>query len=501
METRGIEETTPQLDAQLENAAIDYELELVLLRNQVEFYQVARDGTVSGSHPKKPDMVANIKQQFALAVQEKDAAIEMWQSALKEVSCLEEELKTYQGYMKNNMVQTQLDKVKEQYSEAITLLEAKLAWTQAELKKERSLRDDLSAELKELKLEHEASCKLVEAQKDQLQEALKMQAETERELSAARDDATAARELEAALARCHESVADLRARHHEACDKVEEAVAALESACAERERAVLAEASAREETAEAQAALTRLIDDAGARVKEEVERVKSRYNQQIEKVLFDVKMLEDKLADKSSQLERLTRDCEEAQDERESPARRPGAPDMGARLQGLFRELGELQQRNARLSAERDALQRRLDELCTRHERELQRGEQRRSALEGRLREATALRDQARQLDETQQSVVECLQRRELERGVQERDDLIGRLRAAQARGVETAAELHRHLETQLRVKNKWKRTVKTVTREFEARVKELRRENAALRDENHRLKEELEALRADALG
>nr|CAD7408210.1 unnamed protein product [Timema cristinae] len=429
-ESHGIRALTPLIN--------EYESFIKALHSQVEFYK------------------------------EKESAVEMWRCSMKEVASLEEELKTYQDNRHVDLAQKQLEKVKEQYSEAITLLDGKLTWLKNELNKERSLRTELQGELSKLQLEYQSSStRLHECDKElcvTLRDKLDLEKRThvlENKITCLLEEKEAlsdsSNKLEEALMRCHKQLEELSRRYGEACGKVEEALGLVDCACAERDRALLGEAAAKEELAQSKVALSRLIEDAGEKIKEEAERLKEKYNRKIETVLYDMKKLDevsltcdvcDVISRHIYRLGRLELNEKDSQ-----------CTFLEHHLAGLKLDLKEA------LEARNEAL----------------------GHVERLSGEVTSLR---RELDLTRHKNLEC------EKHLQERDELIARLQEVQMKGVDVANELHHHLESQQQMKNKWQKAMKTLTLRFEKRIQELRHESSSLKEENQRLQSELKAIR-----
>nr|CAD7590545.1 unnamed protein product [Timema genevievae] len=455
--------------------------------------------TESSSHLLNNEALApliNEYESFIKALQsqvefykEKESAVEMWRCSLKEVASLEEELKTYQDNRHVDLAQRQLEKVKEQYSEAITLLDGKLTWVKNELNKERSLRTELQGELSKLQLEHQSSTTRLHDCDKELCVTLKDKLELEKRTHVLENKITclleekealnnSSNKLEQALTRCHEQLEELSRRYGEACGKVEEALGLVDCACAERDRALLGEAAAKEEIAQSKVALSRLIEDAGEKIKEEAERLKEKYNRKIETVLYDMKKLDESLKEKTAELSREMKDHQSTQDQQQLELNEKDSHctflehhlaglklDLKAALEARNEAIGHME----RLSGEVNSLRQELD--LTRHKSS--------TDLHAALQHAEDL---------------EC------EKHLQERDDLIARLQEVQMKGVDMANELHHHLESQQQMKNKWQKAMRTLTSRFEKRIQELRCESSSLKEENQRLQSELKANRKYAV-
>ncbi|XP_069696195.1 sodium channel and clathrin linker 1 isoform X3 [Periplaneta americana] len=424
--------------------------------------KLSKEAVMSPGHKKESDMVTNLQQQLSFITQEKDSAVEMWHMALREVDSLEEQLKTHP----DNRHADAVAEMKHDFSSAITMLETKLLSTRSSLAKEKAAREELEKKYEEILQENQNLTSALQSRQQELEEALQGQCATAKKLQEVEEKAKelekklqtstkAENELELALTKCHEHIDNLVKKNLEARDKVSESVELAECAIAEKDAMLYREAQLREENAQLQKVMAGIIDEAGSKVKEEVEHMKQQYNKKLKVLLHDMKKLEDENKEKEQILqkeifEKRTLEGELQKLQMESPLRER---DMGEKMARMYTELADVRNHNMHLGLEKEDLRSQMDRL---HSRDLHQ-------------------------QNTQQ----------------EHRELMMKVKEIQRQSAATAEELQHHLEKQRLMKTKYQKAVKTITDRFVKRIEELRSQANSLKDVNKKLEKELREMRA----
>ncbi|XP_069696194.1 sodium channel and clathrin linker 1 isoform X2 [Periplaneta americana] len=459
---------------------------------------------------------------------EKDSAVEMWHMALREVDSLEEQLKTHP----DNRHADAVAEMKHDFSSAITMLETKLLSTRSSLAKEKAAREELEKKYEEILQENQNLTSALQSRQQELEEALQGQCATAKKLQEVEEKAKelekklqtstkAENELELALTKCHEHIDNLVKKNLEARDKVSESVELAECAIAEKDAMLYREAQLREENAQLQKVMAGIIDEAGSKVKEEVEHMKQQYNKKLKVLLHDMKKLEDENKEKEQILqkeifEKRTLEGELQKLQMESPLRER---DMGEKMARMYTELADVRNHNMHLGLEKEDLRSQMDRLHSSHELEVakmnmehQRLAEQILTLEMQLHEENLAKNEAKkhvdnltgQMYMLEQEIekIRLTTRNELQdlhqqNTQQEHRELMMKVKEIQRQSAATAEELQHHLEKQRLMKTKYQKAVKTITDRFVKRIEELRSQANSLKDVNKKLEKELREMRA----
>ncbi|XP_066999406.2 sodium channel and clathrin linker 1 isoform X2 [Anabrus simplex] len=453
-----------------------------------------RESIGSPGHRKESDLVANLQRQLSLTMQEKESAVEMWQLALSEVDSLEEELKMYQDNRHVELAHKQLDEVKHEYSMAINMLEEKLAEVKAQAAKERMHREELERELAQVAKDKQALTDRLDERNEQFEQTLKdhgiaiqkLQEYEKHEASLTeeiKELKESINELESALEKCHQRIEELVKREKSAVDKVQEALSIVDSALLEKDMAILAESRAAEENKRLNKVIADLIEDAGLKVKEEVDVVKKQFNGQIQLLLNDMKNLQVELATKTTQFEKIKKDFKvmEAELERVNRENRsknvPNTTLLEKNLENVYNELSKVEKNNFELSNESERLLIKIQQLEESHRMELKQKLLEKQLLEEQLSANHIQLNKLSQAEITATTQAEVLAKRvetleeelskvsshsvhgkrdwwNYQQRMQEHQQLIDQLNEVQLRGAQMAQELQEQLKSQVDIKN-----------------------------------------------
>ncbi|PSN32997.1 hypothetical protein C0J52_19753 [Blattella germanica] len=533
----------------------EYEAFIAALQQQIEFYKVqheslrndltelitenkrlseklknvlgnklSEEAVLSPRHRKESDMVTNLQQQLSLTIQEKESAVELWHMAQREVDNLEEEIKTYLDNRHVDNSQRKMEDIKKDFSEAIIMLESKLNTTRSSLISEKSAREDLQKKhekiieenliltesLNNRKQELEAAltgqCKVA----GKLQEVEKKAADLEKQVDVLK---TAEMELQSALSQCHDRIDAQAKKIWEAQDKVRDSIQLIEHAVAERDAAINAELRIREENSHLQQLMTKIVDEAGETVKEEVQIIKDQYNGKLKMLLYDMKKLETECSEKEKKLNKeiqekniLEGQLEQIQKEGSNTTNM-----LERRMNMVHEELTDVRHTNLQLVTEKENLRSEMERMLDSHATEIQRLnrenqglEQRILVLQGHLEAELQLKTERNihieklsqhiKLLEEEKEKMNLMSRKEQDwqHYQQEHQELLTQLQKIQKQSDTTASELEHHLEKQHSMKTKYQKAMKTLTEKFEKRIRELRCESNTLKRENKSLETKL---------
>ncbi|XP_021918464.1 cingulin-like isoform X2 [Zootermopsis nevadensis] len=457
---------------------------------------------------------------------EKDSAVEMWHMALREVENLEEGLKSYQDNRHVDLAQKKIEDMKQDFSNAITMLEFKLATARSSLAKEKETQEEIQKRLDESLQENSTLTLTLKSRQQELEQALQGQCATAIKLQEIEKKAVEFQEqvesikksetdLELALARCHEQRAELLQKNLDAREKVSESLHLVECAVAEKNAALFSEAQTKDENVQLQKMMASIVDEAGARVKEEVEYIKQQYNKKLEVLLHDMKKLDDENNENKKILQKeiqekhaLERELEKMQVE--SPL---ATSILEKKLAMAYDELSGLKRRNLQLGIEKENLHSEIERMQESHALDT-----RKMNIECHLMEEQILGLQARLEAEnhakskTGGHVEKLVERAHfLEQELERRQGLPDwqqqqygqehekQIQEIQKQSSATASELEHHLERQQLMKTKYHKEIKTMTEKFQMRLQELHSESNALRKENKVLKSHLRTLQQEA--
>ncbi|MEE6515342.1 hypothetical protein FKM82_024014 [Ascaphus truei] len=194
----------------------------------------------------------------------------------------------------------------------------------------------------------EASDKRVQ----QLQSAL---TQLETRFRAATQDAGQLRDerigLEKHIAELQANCSEVELEKYEAVSRVRDSMQLLEEATLQKDQALLREKQREEEIENMKVAIAKLIQEAAARTRREVENARKLYNVQISRLTEDLSALQMDYGDKQSQIDRALREKRAAEEELEKVYRE------GRGNEGDYRKLEALHQRCLIAERTKDDLQ------------------------------------------------------------------------------------------------------------------------------------------------
>uniref|UniRef100_A0A1I8JJQ4 Chromosome segregation protein SMC n=1 Tax=Macrostomum lignano TaxID=282301 RepID=A0A1I8JJQ4_9PLAT len=329
----------PPLLTEYDALLAEYERErskVVELRRALE--ELTADGQVLAD---RSEVEENLHAQLAQALLEKEQSQQLYRLASAELERLADEV----AALRNG---TGLERAVESHAAVVGELEAEVARLRSELAASRDEAAQASRTCRQLR--------------EQLAESA----------SAATNGAVGGGEIR----RLRESLADAEQRLAAAQERagaerrsletrVRDAVSTAEAAVHEKSEVVTELASTRAECERLQAALNQLVDDAGARTREEVSAVRQEANSRIESLTEQLSQAETAAAEARASTERAVKEKRLAEAELDRQAR-----DNLLRSKEDASAREDLQRRLLSAERERDACQLRLDGLAQERRRE-----------------------------------------------------------------------------------------------------------------------------------
>ncbi|XP_073698524.1 sodium channel and clathrin linker 1 [Garra rufa] len=483
--------------------------------------------------------ISNLEEQVKCAVEEKEQALQMWQTASQELDRLQTQ---YQSSMSDGQihaaerqqVQNQLAQV-QQHAQKLLLTNQKLESTNQQFLKtvaeQSSELEELRSQLRQAKLEQRSSATKVEEMTrllqnvqdqmqrreedaaeaqgreeasdrrlQQLQAALK---QLEARLKTATQDSESVRrkqtEWERQVGELQGRCASLEEEKFEALSRLRNSIQLAEEASLQREQAQLREKQRAEELEKMKDAMKQLIQDAAMRTRKEVESVRKQCNVQIHRMAEELSALQLECADKETQIERAHRERQAVEEELEKVYKegRVGEPEM--------RKMEALHQRCLNAERLKDEMQLTLNSTKTKmkktemeYSEELSRCQEEvrrlQSALTSAREESTAISEERLTLQQENQQMhrdmealrKECVlaQRRAKQQVSSMQQELCvkeqgleSRLREMEESSKNSSAGLSRLLLAQQKTISRYKDEAKNLTQAFQQKLSSLRSE------------------------
>ncbi|PAA77728.1 hypothetical protein BOX15_Mlig026119g2, partial [Macrostomum lignano] len=350
----------PPLLTEYDALLAEYERErskVVELRRALE--ELTADGQVLAD---RSEVEENLHAQLAQALLEKEQSQQLYRLASAELERLADEV----AALRNG---TGLERAVESHAAVVGELEAEVARLRSELAASRDEAAQASRTCRQLReqLAESASAATNGAvgggEIRRLRESL---ADAEQRLAAAQERAGAERRsLETRVLELQERLQEAEEAAAQAAEQVRDAVSTAEAAVHEKSEVVTELASTRAECERLQAALNQLVDDAGARTREEVSAVRQEANSRIESLTEQLSQAETAAAEARASTERAVKEKRLAEAELDRQAR-----DNLLRSKEDASAREDLQRRLLSAERERDACQLRLDGLAQERRRE-----------------------------------------------------------------------------------------------------------------------------------
>ncbi|CAL8329925.1 unnamed protein product [Lota lota] len=510
---------------------------------------------LENSTMEEEGVIKNLQEQMQLSEQDREQAMELWQTAVQELDRLQQlyqrsvsdgqvhgaqrqqlkdQLVQFQQHTHNIQVANQkLESTNQQFVKTLTEQSTEMEELRCQLRQSKVELRTATAKVEEMtKLVQNVQDRMERKEEDtrdaqgreeaaekrllQLQSAL---SQLEARLKAASHEAEAVRREQSVWERqvgeLQGRCASLEEERYDVLAKVRESVQLAEEATLQKEQALLREKQKVEELEKTKEAIKQLIQDAAVRTRKEVENVRKQCNVQIQRMAEELSALQLECADKESQIERGLRERKAVEEELEKVYKE-------GRAEPEFRKIDALHQRCLDADRMRDDMtitlqstQNKLKKLDMEYSEELARCQEEVRRLQGSLagtrEECVGVSEERlqlqqenlqlrREMDEqrkanllVQKKAKQQVSQIEQEYSVKELG-LDARVHQLEASSRSSSDNLTRLLTAQQRSTQRWKEEAKKLAQAFEANIASLRADLGRHKQRTQELEIQLEA-------
>ncbi|XP_048159215.1 sodium channel and clathrin linker 1 [Corvus hawaiiensis] len=489
--------------------------------------------------PADEGIVRTLQEQLRLAKQEKDQAVDRWQTLLQEHDRLQQQyqerltetqilvaerkkqndqLTSFQQLTRQlHMAKEKIELTNQQFLKTVTeqnveleqlrkqLRQAKIDGQAANAKLEEmtTLKEKLQSQL-DRKEEDRISAQERETTSDKrLQQMQSSMKQLEIRLCVTIQDAERLRTervaLEEQIRELQAKSANLESERYDAVVKVQDCIQLLEEANLEKSQAFFEEKQKEEEIKKLKDEMSQLAESTAARIRKEVDTAKKQCNVQVSRLTEEVSALQMECGEKQSQIERAIREKRAVEEELEKVYREHRVHESNSRqLEQLHQKylLAEAAKDDLQLSLQ--MIQNKLKQLEMNSEEEKSRCQEVISKLQSTLdseREKSASVSEQRlklqqeneqlqnEMDGLRKLAVEAQQRAKIKISTMEHEHAVkehgyeARLKEMEDTSHKSTAELRRLLVAQQKATNRWKEETKNLTETTEARIRNLKSE------------------------
>ncbi|XP_067386339.1 sodium channel and clathrin linker 1 isoform X2 [Emydura macquarii macquarii] len=485
------------------------------------------------------EIVRNLQDQLQLANQEKEQALELWQTVSQELDQLQQR---YQGHMTEAQIHVvERQKQKDQLTGFQLLTEQlRLANEKIELTNQQFLKTvtEQNVELEQLRKQQRQAKVDVRTATAKVDEMTKLLVDLQAQMEQKEEDVVSAREKEEAsdkrLQQLQSSMkqleirlctavqdaeqlrtertalekqtrelqakcGDLEEEKYDAIVKVRDSMQLLEEANLQKNQALLGEKQKEGEIENMKEAISQLVQDAAARTRKEVENARKHYNIQIARLTEELSALQMECGDKQSQIERAIREKRAVEEELEKIYRE------GRGSECDYRKLEELHQRCLIAERAKDDLQlclqaarNKIKQLEMNSEEEISRCQEMvqklQSILDSERENCGSVSEQRLKLQQENEQLrkeaedlrklaMEAQQKAKLKISTMEHEHLVKehgfevRLKEMEVTNRNSTSELRHLLVAQQKATNRWKEETKKLTETTEIRINNLKSE------------------------
>ncbi|NXN83448.1 SCLT1 protein, partial [Bombycilla garrulus] len=487
--------------------------------------------------PADEGVVRTLQEQLRLAKQEKDQAVERWQTLSWEHDRLQQQYqerltKTHILMAERKKQNDQLTSL-QQLTRQLHMAKEKIELTNQQFLKTVTEQDveleQLRKQLRQAKIDGQvANSKLEEmmALKEKLQSQLERKEEDrisaqEREtasdkrlqqmqtsikqleirLCVTAQDAERLRTekvaLEEQIRELQAKSANLESETYDAVAKVQDCIQLLEEANLEKNQALFGEKQKEEEIKKLQEEMSQLAESTAARIRKEVDAAKKQCNLQVSRLTEEVSALQMECGEKQSQIERAIREKRAVEEELEKIYREHREHESDSR------KLEQLHHKYLLAEAAKDDLQRslqmtqnKLKQLEMNSEEEKSRCQEvickLQSTLDSEREKSTFVSEQRlklqqeneqlqNEMDSLRKLAVEAQQKAKIKISTMEHEHAVkehgyeARLKEMEDTSHKSTTELRRLLIAQQKATNRWKEETKNLTETTEARISKLK--------------------------
>ncbi|KAL4229962.1 Sodium channel and clathrin linker 1 [Mactra antiquata] len=472
-------------------------------------------------------ILQNLQLQIDTALQEKEAAVERWHDAEQEMDRLHQQLQEEKNSHQWGVIEQQAHQMQSEYFETVNLLNRELEQVQNELRQTRQELETATLQVKDLRrtnkeIEQQLNWKdqevaevifkegITDTKVNELKRIMDEQKRRISSLEAENDEIRREKQaFEVRIAEMQKRGADVGNREMEAVAQMREAVQMVETAALEKEQAEAALQQKEEDLEQLKEVINKLINEAGARTRQEVDQVRTQSNERIQKLTEEVHALEMDNSEKKDALEKAVRDKRTAEAELDR-VHKEGIKQMN-KEQGSFEIMN---QRAINAERSRDDANLLVESLQHKLKMEENNSQQLKEQLEGqlnnyrdrmsslqqefeninddRIKLLDDIDDMKKRLQSAQQEK-EAAQRKyhkeitifEQENNMKLREYEV-KLQSTEDVNRHSMSELRKLLNGQQRMCARWKEECTTIAQKYEGKVTDLRSEISQLKKRNH---------------
>nr|XP_009918046.1 PREDICTED: sodium channel and clathrin linker 1 isoform X1 [Haliaeetus albicilla] len=489
--------------------------------------------------PADEGIVRNLQEQLQLTNQEKEQAIELWQTVLQEHDRLQRQ---YQERMTETQIHVaERQKQKDQLTGFQQLTrQLHIANEKIELSNQQFLKtvaeqnvelEQLRKQLRQAKIDGQtANAKVDEmtrlteklqgqlerkeedvitaqqretASDKRLQQMQSSIKQLETRLRVTVEDAEQLRTertaLEKQIGELQTKYANLEREKHEAVAKLQDCIQLLEEANLQKSQALFGEKQKEEEIKTMKDEMSQLAEDTAARIRKALDSAKKQYNVQISRLTEEISALQMECGEKQGQIERAIREKRAVEEELEKTYREDRGHESDSRkLEQLHQKylLAETTKGDLQLSLQ--TTQNKLKQLEMNSEEEKSRcqevicklqsildSEREKSAFvsEQRLKLQQENEQLQKEMEGLRKLAIEAQQKAKIKISTMEHEHAVkehgyeARLKEMEDTSQKSTAELRRLLVAQQKATNRWKEETKNLTETTEARISKLKSE------------------------
>ncbi|XP_062334265.1 sodium channel and clathrin linker 1 [Osmerus eperlanus] len=522
-----------------------------LVERQLQALPVGLEGDTLGEE----GLVKNLQEQIHLSVQEREQAMELWQTASQELDRLQQ---LYQKtlsdgqhqvverqHLKDQLIQFQ------QHTQKLQVANQKLESTNQQFVKtvteQGTEMEELRIQLRQTKADLrtatakvEEMTKLMQNVQDQMQrrEADAMEAHGREDASDRRLQQlqTALGQLEARLKASSQETealrrergvwerqvgelqgrcASLEEERYEALAKVRDSIQLAEETTLHKDQALLREKQKADELEKVKEAIKQLIQDAAVRTRKEVENVRKQCNVQIHRMAEELSALQLECADKESQIERSLRERRAVEEELEKVYKEGRGEPEYRKMDALLQRCLNAERMKDDVNITLQSTLNKLKKMEMEYGEELSRGQEEVRRLQTALaavredcagvsEERLQLQQESlqlrREMDELRKSSLQAQRRAKQEVSQMEQEYLMkeqgldARVREVEESSRMSSADLTRLLAAQQKSSRRWKEEAKALAQAFETKLTSLRAELNRQKQRSQELETQLEA-------
>uniref|UniRef100_A0A8C1HMJ8 Sodium channel and clathrin linker 1 n=2 Tax=Cyprinus carpio TaxID=7962 RepID=A0A8C1HMJ8_CYPCA len=473
---------------------------------------------------------------FCVCLQEKERALQMWQTASHELDRLQTQ---YQSSISDG----QIHAVERQHMQVTVLRSCLFCHTQTNqqflktVAEQSSELEELRSQLRQAKLEQRSSATKVEEMTrllqnvqdqmqrreedaaeaqgreeasdrrlQQLQAALK---QLEARLKAATQDSESVRrkqtDWERQVGELQGRCSSLEEEKFEALSRLRNSIQLAEEASLQREQAQLREKQRAEELEKMKDAMKQLIQDAAMRTRKEVESVRKQCNVQIHRMAEELSALQLECADKETQIERAHRERKAVEEELEKVYKegRVGEPEM-RKMEALHQRCLNAERLKDEMQLTLNSTKNKMKKMEMEYSEELLRCQEEvrrlQSTLTSARQESTAISEERLTLQQENQQLHRDMEALRKECALAQRrfylreQGLESRLREMEESSKNSSAGLTRLLLAQQKTISRYKDEAKNLTQAFQQKLNSLRSELNRQKQRTQELEIQMEA-------